>query len=260
MHWYLNALKINKMSYYGDFARFYDKFTKNVDYAARARYFDTIIQKYGHDPSLLLDLACGTGSLSFELERFGYDIVAVDNSFEMLSAATEKKSELESNVLFLCQEMSELDLFGTIDATVCALDSINHITDENELEEVFRKVSLFSNKGAVFTFDVNTIYKHREILACNSFVFEENDTFCVWQNSLNKDNDIVDISLDFFDQNEDGTYDRYSSDFSEKAYDIDFLENLLVKCGFEVKAIFDEDSFLPLRKDSQRAIFVAVKI
>ncbi len=248
------------MSYYGDFARFYDKFTKNLDYAARARYFDTVIQKYNPKASLLLDLACGTGSLSFELENFGYDIVAVDNSFEMLSVATKKKSELGSDVLFLCQEMSELDLFGTIDATVCALDSINHITDEEELEEVFKKVSLFSNKGAVFVFDVNTPYKHQNILSDNTFVYEENDTFCVWQNSLDNDNVTVDISLDFFDKNENGTYDRYSSDFSEKAYDIDFLKNLIIKSGFEVKAVFDEDSFIPLMPKSQRAIFVAIKL
>lgn len=248
------------MSDYGDFARFYDKFTKNVNYEARARYFDAIIQKYNPNTSILLDLACGTGSLSFELEKYGYDIVAVDNSFEMLSVAAEKKSDLESNVLFLCQEMSELDLFGTIDATVCALDSINHITDENELEDVFKKVSLFSNKGAVFVFDVNTIYKHQNILADNTFVYEKNDTFCVWQNNLNEDNLTVDISLDFFDKNENGTYDRYSSDFSEKAYNIDFLKNLLTKSGFEVKAVFDEDSFLPINRDSQRAIIVAIKI
>ncbi len=249
------------MSYYGDFARFYDKFTSNVDYPSRARYFDTVIQKYNPGAELLLDLACGTGSLSFEMERFGYDIVAVDNSYEMLSVAAEKRGELNSDVLFLCQEMSELDLFGTIDAAVCALDSINHVIDDDEIREIFKRVSLFSNKGAVFVFDVNTVYKHREILANNCFVFEAKNTFCAWQNSLDKDGVTVDISLDFFDKNEgEESYCRYSTDFSEKAYDLDFLRGLLLETGFEMKAIFDEDSFLPLRKDSQRAIFVAVKI
>ena len=249
------------MSYYGDFARFYDKFTSNVDYPARARYFDTVIQKYNPGANLLLDLACGTGSLSFALEPFGYDIVAVDNSNEMLSVAAEKRGELDSGVLFLCQEMDELDLFGTIDATVCALDSLNHITDEDRLREVFRRVSLFSNKGAVFVFDVNTVYKHREVLGNNCFVYESGDTFCAWQNSLDDDGVTVDISLDFFDKDEESdSYYRYSTDFSEKAYEIDFLKKLLSDTGFEVKAVFDEDSFLPLRKDSQRAIFVAVKI
>ena len=249
------------MSYYGDFARFYDKFTANVDYQARARYFDTVIRKYNPGAELLLDLACGTGSLSFALEPFGYDIVAVDNTYEMLSVAAEKRGELESNVLFLCQEMSELDLFGTIDAAVCALDSLNHVIDENELREVFRKVSLFSNKGAVFVFDVNTVYKHREVLGNNCFLFESGDTLCAWQNSLDDDGVTVDISLDFFDKDkESDAYYRYSTDFSEKAYEIDFIKELLAETGFEVKAIFDEDSFLPLRRDSQRAILVAVKL
>lgn len=249
------------MSYYGDFARFYDKFTSNVDYKARARYFDAVIQKYKPDTELLLDLACGTGSLSFELESLGYDIVAVDNSYEMLSVAAEKRVERQSSVLFLCQEMAELDLFGTIDATVCALDSINHITDENELREVFKKVSLFSNKGAVFVFDVNTIYKHKSVLVNNCFVFEAENTFCIWQNSLDNDGVTVDISLDFFDKDKKSkSYYRYSTDFSERAYKIEFLSQLLSETGFEVKAVFDEDSFLPIRRDSQRAIFVAIKI
>lgn len=249
------------MSDYGDFARFYDRFTQNVDYPARARYFDAVIQKYSPGAKLLLDLACGTGSLSFELEEYGYDIVAVDNSYEMLSVAAEKRGELESNVLFLCQEMSELDLFGTIDATVCALDSINHILDEGELLDVFKKVSLFSNKGAAFVFDVNTVYKHKNILGDNCFVYENGDTFCAWQNSLSGDGVTVDISLDFFDKaSEDGLYTRYSTDFSERAYEIDMLKSLLCESGFEVKAVFDDDSFLPLRSDSQRAIFVAKKV
>ena len=248
------------MSDYGDFARFYNKFTSNVDYPARARYFDAVIQKYNPGAELLLDLACGTGTLSFEMEPFGYDIVAVDNSYEMLSVAMEKRAELESEVLFLCQEMSELDLFGTIDATVCALDSINHIIDEDEVKDVFRKVSLFSNRGAVFVFDVNTVYKHREVLGNNCFVYENGNTFCAWQNNLDKDGVTVDISLDFFDKTEnDGLYCRYSTDFSEKAYEIDDLKAWLSEVGFTVKAVFDEDSFLPLRRDSQREIIVAIK-
>lgn len=249
------------MSDYGDFARFYDRFTQNVNYPARARYFDSVIQKYNPDAKLLLDLACGTGSLSFELEEYGYDIVAVDNSYEMLSVAAEKRGELESGVLFLCQEMSELDLFGTIDASVCALDSINHILDEDELLDVFKKVSLFSNRGAVFVFDVNTVYKHQNVLGNNCFIYESGSTFCAWQNSLCDDDVTVDISLDFFDKvPKEELYARYSTDFSERAYEIDMLKDLLSQAGFEIKAVFDDDSFLPLRRDSERAIIVSKKI
>lgn len=248
------------MSEYGDFARFYDRFTENVDYPARARYFDAVIQKYNPGAKDLLDLACGTCSLSFEMEQFGYDIVAVDNSFEMLSVATEKREKLDSNVLLLCQEMAELDLFGTVDATVCALDSINHITDEEELLDVFKKVSLFSNRGAVFVFDVNTVYKHQKVLGDNNFIFDNDSTFLAWRNGLEDDGVTVDISLDFFDsEKKSDKWDRFSIDFSEKAYDIDFLKKLLSETGFEVKGIFDDDSFLPLRPDSERAIIVAIK-
>lgn len=249
------------MSQYGDFALFYDKFTENVNYPARARYFDALIQKYTPGAKDLLDLACGTGSLSFLMEQMGYDIVAVDNSVEMLNVATQKRYDLDSGVLFLCQEMNELDLFGTVDATVCALDSINHITDENELLETFKKVSLFSNKGASFIFDVNTVYKHQNILADNSFIFESDDTYLGWRNGLRDDNVTVDISLDFFHLSEDGSsWDRYSTDFSEKAYEIDHLKKLLDEAGFKVMAVFDDDSFLPLRKDSERAVIAAVKL
>lgn len=249
------------MSQYGDFALFYDKFTENVNYPARARYFDALIQKYSPGAKDLLDLACGTGSLSFLMEQFGYDIVAVDNSVEMLNAAAQKRYELESNVLFLCQEMSELDLFGTVDATVCALDSINHITDEKELLDTFKKVSLFSNKGASFIFDVNTIYKHQKVLGDNSFIFDNGDTFLGWRNGLEDDEVTVDISLDFFNRNkENESWDRYSTDFSEKAYDIDFLKKLLSEAGFEVVSVFDDDSFLPLRPDSERAVIAAKKL
>jgi SAM-dependent methyltransferase len=249
------------MSGYTDFARFYDRFTSNVDYGARARYFDAVIQKYNPGAQLLLDLACGTGSLSFELEKFGYDIAAVDDSYEMLSVAAQKRGELGSGVLFLCQEMSMLDLFGTVQATVCALDSVNHVTDKNELLEVFKKVSLFSEKNAVFVFDVNTVYKHQKVLANNSFVFENGDTLCAWRNALEDDGLSVDISLDFFDKDaETGLYERFCTDFSERAYEIEELKEMLKKAGFEFRAVFDEDSFLPLRSDSERAVIVATKI
>ena len=249
------------MDSYKALAASYDELTEDVAYEKRADFVEKLFLRAKRPVKSLLDLACGTGSLSFELEEYGYDIVAVDNSYEMLSVAAEKRGKLESDVLFLCQEMSELDLFGTIDATVCSLDSINHILDEQELLDVFKKVALFSNRGAVFVFDVNTVYKHRQVLGDNCFVYENGDTFCTWQNSLCDDGVTVDISLDFFDKvPEKGLYARYSTDFSERAYEIDELKNLLSQSGFEIKAVFDDDSFLPLRRDSQRAIIVAKKV
>ncbi len=248
------------MSGYSGFAQFYDRFTGDVDYSARARYFDTVIQKYAPGAGLLLDLACGTGSLSFEMEKLGYDVIGVDDSCEMLGEAAEKRAEKESGALFLCQAMEELDLYGTVDATVCALDSLNHILGKDELFRVFKKVSLFSNPGAVFVFDVNTLYKHREVLGNNSFVIEDEDAMCVWQNAFDEDSGRVDIALDFFALQEDsGLWARTSTEFSEAAYSVELLKELAVKAGFEVRAVFDNDSFLPPRPDSERLIFVLIK-
>lgn len=248
------------MSDYSGFAPYYDRFTDNVDYPARARYFDAVIRRYAPGAGLVLDLACGTGSLTFELEKLGYDMIGVDGSWEMLSVAAAKRGERKSKALLLCQEMRALDLYGTVDATVCALDSLNHILDEAELRETLGKVSLFSNPGACFVFDVNTPYKHREILGNNSFVYEDDGALCVWRNSFDPEDDVVDITLDFFEhENEHGLYRRSTSEFSERAWPLEGLRSMLEENGFTVEAVFDEDSFLPLHPESQRAVFVALK-
>lgn len=248
------------MSDYSGFAPYYDRFTGNVDYPARARYFDTVIRRYAPGAKLVLDLACGTGSLTFELEKLGYDMIGADGSWEMLSIAAEKRGAQKSEALLLCQEMRALDLYGTVDAVVCALDSLNHILDEEELREVFRKVSLFSNPGACFVFDVNTPYKHREILGDNSFVYEDDGALCVWRNSYDPEGDTVDITLDFFEhEDEHGLYRRSTSEFSERAWPPEDLRSMLEESGFLVEAVFDEDSFLPPCPESQRIIFVARK-
>ena len=177
----------------------------------------------------LLDLACGTGTLSIELARLGYDVVGTDGSEQMLSEAMQNKAralygedfEREEpsdpsieRLLFLCQPMQQLDMYGTIDAAVCALDSLNHITDPAVVQKVFDRVSLFMNPGAVFVFDVNSVYKHREVLGNNVFVFDREDVFCVWQNTLSEDGFQVQMDLDFFAYNdEDDRYTRTQESF-----------------------------------------------
>ncbi|HOV41769.1 MAG TPA: class I SAM-dependent methyltransferase, partial [Oscillospiraceae bacterium] len=189
------------MDSYSNFARFYDLLTGNISYKKRAEYFNSIIEKFGGEKGILLDLACGTGSLSEEMARLGYDVVGVDSSPEMLTVALDKKIESGLPIQYLCQDMTELDLFGTVDAAVCALDSINHLPDINSVRKTFEKVSLFSNPGAIFVFDANTPYKHREVLANNVFVYDLDEVFCVWQNSYDEKTCTVEINLDFFEKN-----------------------------------------------------------
>lgn len=243
------------MSGYQLFSQFYDTLTFNVDYAKRAEYIQSVLSLYGHEPGLTLDLACGTGSLTVELKRRGVDVFGIDGSYDMLSRAMDKAYDEGLQILFLCQQMESLDLYGTIDTCICTLDSLNHITDKAELQKVFDRVALFMNPDGCFVFDVNTVYKHQHILADNTFVYDTDSVYCVWQNSI-KENNIVNIDLDLFER-EGEVYRRTGEHFKERAYEIDELSAMLEKAGFEVKAVYHDMTTEPLRDNSDRAVFVA---
>ena len=242
---------------YGIFARYYDALTTNIEYRARAVYFDNLIQKYSTGKKLLLDLACGTGSLSFEMAKLGYDVIGVDSSADMLSVAMSK-NDGSSRAMFLNQPMQNLNLYGTVDAAICALDSLNHVAPA-ELKQVFERLRLFVSLGGVFVFDVNTKYKHQKILANNCFVYENDDIYCVWQNYLREDSS-VEIILDFFENRSDNTYIRHRERFCEYIHEDSHLREALSAAGFEVHAVYDADTENPLRESSDRVVYVAVRM
>lgn len=249
------------MSGYSVFARYYDELTANIDYKKRAEYFHAIIRKFKTTKeNILLDLACGTGSISEEMAKLGYDVIGVDYSEEMLGMAIEKKFDSGLPIQYLCQDMRNIDMFGTVDVTICALDSINHLGSLDDVRKVFQRVSLFAEPDGLFIFDVNTLYKHREILADNTFTYETDNIYCVWENSLNRSTDEVKMNLEFFERLENGLYSRSSDSFSEKAYSEAELENLLTETGFELLAKYGDDSFESPAEDTQRIVYTARKI
>ena len=248
------------MAAYADFAFFYDKLTDKAEYEKRCEYIVDLLTENGISKGILLDLACGTGNFSEYLNDRGFDVIGTDASEEMLSVAIEKSMNKEKKVLYLCQDMSCTDLYGTINAAVCLLDSINHVTDPKKISMAFEKVGLFMEKGGIFIFDVNTRYKHRNILAGNTFVYDTDDVYCVWQNELDEE-DTVHISLDLFAFiEEDEIYERYEEQFDEVIYDEDFLKNELEKSGFKIKHIYDDMTHNRLHDKSQRAIYVCEKV
>lgn len=250
------------MAGYGDFAYYYDMLTENVDYESRCEYICNLLAEGGVGKGILLDLACGTGTMSMLLSDKGYDVIGVDASEDMLSVAQEKKMESGKDIMFLCQRMEELDLFGTINAAVCTLDSINHITDEETVKKVFSKVSLFMEDKGLFIFDVNTPYKHREVLGNNTFVYDMEDVYCVWQNSTDKNTLLTEVSLDIFEKDteeEDDVYYRYSEEFSERGYELSEIREWLQENKFEVLGVYEEMTTDEVRENTQRAVFVARK-
>ena len=155
--------------------------------------------------------------------------------------------------------MEELDLFGTVNGAVCTLDSINHVTDEKKVREIFRRVSLFMEDKGLFIFDLNTPYKHREILKSNTFIYDMDEVFCVWQNSTDE-NLLTKINLDIFEKDEeDEVYYRYEEEFYERAYELSFIKNLLENNKFEIVAVYEEMTKNTPADDTQRVVFVARK-
>lgn len=244
---------------YGVFAEFYDRLTGNALYTERADYLLELCKRYNHETGITLDLACGTGTLTLELKRRGVDVYGIDGSAEMLSEASMKAFEEELQVLFLCQKMQSIDLYGTIDTCVCTLDSINHLTNPEDVKKTFERVSLFMNKGGLFIFDVNSVFKHQKVLADNVFVFDTDEVFCVWQNTP-VDDYLEEISLDFFIPDPKGGYVRESECFRERAYETAELKGMLSDTGFEVMAVLGDMSFDSPKDTEERLYFVAKKL
>ena len=247
---------------YGVFAQYYDALTQNVCYAARAEALDRLIRKWeapDMPDRILLDLACGTGSLSEEFAKRGWDVIGIDGSEEMLSEALDKKYESGLPIQYLRQDMRRLDLYGCISVTVCALDSLNHLPCEADLRAVFSRINLFSNPGALFLFDVNTEYKHRQILADECFVYELPDAVCVWQNHLQDTapDYPVTIRLDFFEYTEGRRYVRSTEEFTEYIRQPELLRRLLTENGFTLLEVLDGDTYDAPSETTQRLLYIA---
>lgn len=247
---------------YSVFAGYYDLFTDDVDYDRRAGWIAQKLAENGLSGGLTLDLACGTGSLTWQLAGLGYDMIGTDQSPEMLMEAMAKAGEHPEvqPPLFLCQQMPQLDLYGTITAAVCTLDSLNHLSTLSEVEQTIQRVGLFMEKDGIFIFDVNTRYKQVEVLGDNSFVYENEEAMCVWRNRLSEDQSRVDIALDFFTPaGEEELFCRESEEFSEWYYSPEQLTAALEKAGFVLLGRYGGFSDQPPAADCQRAVYVARK-
>ncbi len=240
---------------YGDFAAVYDLLTVNVPYDEIADYYAKILCEIT-DGKRLLDMGCGTGNLTVRLADKGFDVIGQDVSAEMLSQAAAKNPEIQ----WICQNMSETDLGEQVDAVISTLDSINHLESAEEIECCFKCAAENLKSGGAFVFDVNTIYKHREILGENTFVYDVEGAYCVWQNEFSPKDNSVSIELDIFFEEEDGSYIRGGESFREIALSAEEIKKLLEKCGFEIVNIYEYLTFDAPNDKSEKLLFGARKI
>lgn len=237
---------------YNTFAKFYDKLTENVEYKKRTDYISSFFKRYADKCDTVLDLACGTGSVTKYLADLGYNVIGIDLSDEMLTVASSKQIK---NAMFIKGDMTDFELPYKVDCCVCSLDGINHLKDIVEVKKCFDCVYNSLNDGGIFVFDVNTVYKHKNVLGNNTFVFDEEDFFLSWDNEYLGDN-TVRILLDFFVYN-GKNYDRFSEEFNEKAYSVNELKSVLN--NFNIIGIYDELNLDDIKEDSERIYFVLKK-
>lgn len=243
---------------YNEFAYFYDEFNGEADYDALFAYVLRKLKENGIQNGIVADFGCGTGDLTLMLSQAGYDVIAVDQSEEMLAVLRDKADQLgiADGLLLLRQNLLELDLFGTIRAAVSTFDTYSHIGPWQNFEKAIRRAAFFMEKGGVFLFDLNTPYKNRQVLGENLFTFEGPDASCRWQNHYLAGEQAVEISIDihYNDTDED-----FHEQFKEYSYELQQVTQVLEKYGFAVQSVEDGESFGALQPDSQRFIFTCIK-
>ncbi len=242
---------------YGDFAQAYDALTFNVPYDEIAGYYTAIIRKElgAVKGKRLLDMGCGTGNLTIRLAKAGFKVIGQDASEDMLSFAAQKSQKVQ----WICQSMTETELGEPADVIVSTLDSINHLDTKADIAECFRRASENLNTDGIFVFDVNTEYKHREVLADNTFVYDVDGVYCVWQNEFSPEENRVSIELDLFFEEEDGAYVRGFEEFSEIALPNDDYLSLLKENGFEIVNVYEYLTYNNPTNNSEKLLIVARK-
>jgi len=244
-------------------AQYYDKLNYNADYKKVADYIERVFELYDKKPELVLDLACGTGSLTLDLARRGYDMTGLDLSPEMLSIASLKKNR-GKDILWINQDMCGFELYGTVDAVVCCFDSLNYILDEAEIAECFRLVYNYLNPGGLFLFDVNSGYKFEQIYGKNDIILEKNGILCAWRNNYNKRSGICEFYISLFAEQPGAGYKRFDEIQREKYYCEELLVDLAGLAGFrKLKIFYDFDinkNKEKNKKECERICFSVLKI
>ena len=243
---------------YGLLAPFYDEINADIDYKAWADFLERIVEKEGGSrPELVLDLCCGTGKMTFELASRGYDMTGIDYSPEMLDVARCEGEKLGADILWLCQDMREFELYGTVDLAVCCLDSVNHLTRPADIRKCFSLVHNYLVPDGLFIFDINGKSKFETVYADNSYVMENDGSMCVWQNYYDEKSKLCDFYITLFKEMKDGTYKRYDEEQTERMYTVAQMKRYLNDTDMEFIGAYSDFNFTNATDDSDRIYIVA---
>ena len=250
------------MEAYTSFAQVYDTFMDNVPYEEWTEYIADILKEYGIDGGIVLELGCGTGSMTELLADRGYDMIGVDNSEDMLQMAMDKRTKSGHSILYLLQDMREFELYGTVCAVVSACDSVNYITDPEDLLEVFRLVNNYLDPRGIFIFDFNTEYKYREVLGEQVIAEDRDDCSFIWDNYYDNEEQINEYELTLFvkEAENEPLYRKYQETHYQRAYTLEHIQSLLKKAGLVFLSAYDAYTKDAPLSSSERICVVAQEL
>lgn len=244
---------------YTRFADVYDRLTHDIPYTKWADYLQSAFLKFNQNPNLILELGCGTGSMAIELKKRGYDIIALDKSSDMLAKAYEKSKEQNLDILFINQDMRNFELYGTVDAVICLLDSINYLSSLTDLKKVFKLVNNYLNPSGLFIFDVNSPYKLSKVLGNNVFFELDDDISWIWNNTYNSKKRYATFDLTFFVKSKDGLYERFDETHKERAFTKSEIKKAIEYAGLELVGCYGELTFKAPSPKEERIFYIARK-
>lgn len=250
------------MESYTDFSKWYDEFMEDVPYEEWCSYITDILVKDGIKEGIVCELGAGTGNFTERLAKAGYDMIGIDNSLEMLTVAQEKRDLSEDeqikNIMYLCQDMREFELYGTVAAVVSVCDSINYILEDEEVTEVFRLANNYLDPKGLLIFDFNTEYKYREVIGDSVIADNTDEASFIWDNYYDVDTRINEYEVTFFVPSEvEGLYRKFSEMHYQRGYTLDEMKAFIEKAGMIFVNAYDAEGFGQANEFSERIIVVA---
>lgn len=244
------------MEAYTDFALVYDTLMDNTPYKEWCERITGILQKYGIENDLVLDLGCGTGTLTELLAKEGYDMIGIDYSQEMLARAMEKRDETGLQILYLLQDMREFELYGTVKAIVSVCDSLNYLLEEEDVIETFRLVNNYLDPKGLFIFDFNTVYKYKEVIGDATIAENREDCSFIWENYYHEEDEINEYEVTFFIK-EGELFRRFEETHYQRGYTSQQMKDFLAKAGLEFVMMADSDTGKEVTSESERIYMIA---
>lgn len=258
------------MKTYQDFAEVYDELMDNVPYEKWGERLDMLIQRYGvskperdsedvleSERNLVVDLGCGTGTLTELMYQKGYDMIGVDASESMLDIALKKREESGSEILYLEQDMRELELYSTVGTVFSVCDSLNYILEEEDLLDVFKLVNNYLYPGGIFIFDFNTDYKYRQVIGETVIAENREDCSFIWENFYDAEEEVNECDLTVFVRQEGENFRRFQETHLQRGYTVAQMRELVERAGMELLKLLDADTGDEVSDNSERVYVVA---